>query len=105
MIKTQADPQTLQTGGNEAYHSPGEFDIFLSLLLLCSSFLCRFANFESLHLFFFLLFSEEEQDVYKKTEKFAFKKMANKEKERDRDRERKKKENSFSLKSLHVFYA
>tara|TARA_B100001741_G_C16525815_1_gene587032 strand:- start:265 stop:396 length:132 start_codon:yes stop_codon:yes gene_type:complete len=43
--------------------------------------------------------------MYKKTEKFAFKKMANKEKERDRDRERKKKENSFSLKSLHVFYA
>ena len=74
-------------GGKEAYHSPGEFDIFLSLLLLCSSFLCRFANFESLHLVFFLLFSEE-QDVRKK---FAFKKMANKEKERDRDRERKKK--------------
>ncbi len=44
--------------------------------------------------------------MYKKTEKFAFKKMANKEKERDRETEReKKKENSFSLKSLHVFYA
>ena len=43
-----------------------------------------------MHLVFFLLFSEE-QDVYKKTEEFAFKKMANKEKERDRDRERKKK--------------
>ena len=54
---------------------------------MCSSFLCRFANFESLHLFFFLLFSEE-QDVRKK---FAFKKMANKEKERDRETEREKK--------------
>jgi hypothetical protein len=40
--------------------------------------------------------------MYKKTEKFAFKKMANKEKERETEREKKKREFVFVEKSSRL---
>ena len=45
MINTQAVPHALEMGGKEAYHSPGELDIFsffLTVFVVCRGDACDY---------------------------------------------------------------